>query len=736
MATYPPTVNQLPSIFNPDDFYKPQTGVGTLQEVLIQGNDANNLDIVNGGTFGCDALSTPFGFINSLDASVLGDISTTGLSINPNGTLRIKGATSKGSLIAGDGTNTIELPTATNGLFLKTNSATASGLEWGSGGGSGGVSSITAGLNIGVDNTIPSAPIIRVLNPLTSTLNLGTQNITGTNGYINFISGATSEAQMSALLGFLAYDAINPNIVSSLIKTGMTTKNATDTIVVNPTSITKSVGATPLAITSTTSPISITPLTGNDCDVVVSGAGKLNIQQSTAGGSLNPLCFLTNTNTTGSVALEVYKNKPTAGSSGDILFSQSVFGKDSINTKQEYSRITTTIRDPTSGSEDGSMEFYATSNNATQLMFQLNGVENDINCYRQLDMNGNNIKSSTTDLVLNSTTSSGNGDIRLTSKRSVFLTAGTTEGAIGAITTDGDMNFTANRLTGSNGSFNVVAGSNITLSTASATGTGQIVLSPKNTSNVLVNGVMRQEWVSGSDTSTIIYENDAPSLNSAINMNYTSTAGNMGTNIQNIPSIQRIVQSDGVLNRSAEYSPTKIVLSGDGGARTFNIENKVNANDNRMYLFNNQGGGIYTSSGIINANNASQLFLGWTNNANSKFTNITTSDNTTSSIVHSNTIDGNSFDITTNTDLNLISTKAGGVAQLVSPNGVEIRGDNSIVLNASNNAGGSITLSCNSTGDLLFNGANLESGSSGSNSGQHLRIKLNGTYYKIQLLND
>ena len=40
------------------------------------------------------------------------------------------------------------------------------------------------------------------------------------------------------------------------------------------------------------------------------------------------------------------------------------------------------------------------------------------------------------------------------------------------------------------------------------------------------------------------------------------------------------------------------------------------------------------------------------------------------------------------------------------------------------------------TGDLIFTGTNIESGTAGGNSGQHLRIKLNGTYYKIQLLND
>ena len=38
-----------------------------------------------------------------------------------------------------------------------------------------------AGLNIGVDNTIPTSPVVSLLAPLTSTLSLGTQSVTGTS---------------------------------------------------------------------------------------------------------------------------------------------------------------------------------------------------------------------------------------------------------------------------------------------------------------------------------------------------------------------------------------------------------------------------------------------------------------------------------------------------------------------------------------------------------------------------
>lgn len=47
---------------------------------------------------------------------------------------------------------------------------------------------------------------------------------------------------------------------------------------------------------------------------------------------------------------------------------------------------------------------------------------------------------------------------------------------------------------------------------------------------------------------------------------------------------------------------------------------------------------------------------------------------------------------------------------------------------------GHLIFSPNATvGDLIFNGTNIQSATSGGNSGQHLRIKLNGVYYKIAL---
>jgi hypothetical protein len=138
----------------------------------------------------------------------------------------------------------------------------------------------------------------------------------------------------------------------------------------------------------------------------------VSIVSDGVGGQINPLLKLTNNNATGSVAMEIYKNKPTAGVGGDVLFNQSVYGKDSGNAKQEYTRITHAIRDGTAGIEDGSIEMSCFVNGAVNTFLQINGNENQVNCLKQLDMVGNSITSSVGRLDL-ITTSGPGGDIRL-----------------------------------------------------------------------------------------------------------------------------------------------------------------------------------------------------------------------------------------------------------------------------------------------------------------------------------
>jgi hypothetical protein len=173
---------------------------------------------------------------------------------------------------------------------------------------------------------------------------------------------------------------------------------------------------------------------------------QLQLTSSTTGGQSNPILTLTNTNATGSVALEVFKDKPTAGVAGDVLFNQSVYGKDSFLNKQEYTRITHTLRDGTGGVEDGSIEFGCFVNGSFNNFLQINGNQNEVNCLKTLDMGSNNITTTTGDMTIQTTSSSGNGDLTITAKRELQLLS---------------------------------AGDDITISTASSTGAGDIDITGK-----------------------------------------------------------------------------------------------------------------------------------------------------------------------------------------------------------------------------------------------------------------
>lgn len=218
----------------------------TLAQTLFAGDDAGNQNIEN-------LLQIQTTNVVQ-QAQIGGHLTIGGTPSNPGsgGDLRIQGATLKGSILAGDGTSTVGIPVGVNGLVLTTNSAQATGLEWAVGGGGGGVASVAAGLNIGITGTAAN-PIVGVLNPLTSVLNLAGQNITGTTSAIiqTDINVALSQSQLDAG-GLDIFSTAAPGNTSQIAYTGFTSSAAGsgDTMVLSPTSLTKSVGTTQMGITN------------------------------------------------------------------------------------------------------------------------------------------------------------------------------------------------------------------------------------------------------------------------------------------------------------------------------------------------------------------------------------------------------------------------------------------------------------------------------------------------------
>ena len=143
----------------------------SLAQVLTAGDDAGNGNIEN-----LDILQTTN--VVQQDTSgqqflVIGGTITTPGS---GGDLRIQGATLKGSILAGNGTSTVGLPVGANGLVLKANSGAPLGVEWGTDASGGTVMAVNAGTNISITGTI-AQPIVNLQNPLSAQLNIGTQQI-------------------------------------------------------------------------------------------------------------------------------------------------------------------------------------------------------------------------------------------------------------------------------------------------------------------------------------------------------------------------------------------------------------------------------------------------------------------------------------------------------------------------------------------------------------------------------
>jgi len=114
--------------------------------------------------------------------------------------------------------------------------------------GSNGVASITPGSNIGVAGTA-SVPVVSLLSPLTSTLNVGTQNVQGTTSQITLTNGG-SQAVQQATTGFTSIDSTIATTKANVFKTSISIETNADKVSIQPTSILKTLGTTALSVGS------------------------------------------------------------------------------------------------------------------------------------------------------------------------------------------------------------------------------------------------------------------------------------------------------------------------------------------------------------------------------------------------------------------------------------------------------------------------------------------------------
>jgi hypothetical protein len=170
-----------------------QQGLGSVLQVNSSAfipNTTTKQDATDFDTLGCVKIETgTVGQGNNL-ALVIGEAGDT---------LQIKGATTKGSLLVGNGANTEEFaipvapaPVPPNGSVLILDSTQPLGVRWG--GESGPIATISAGNNIDILGTSAN-PIVQLQSPLTTELNMGFVAIrdavasTGTAGQVLSSSG-------------------------------------------------------------------------------------------------------------------------------------------------------------------------------------------------------------------------------------------------------------------------------------------------------------------------------------------------------------------------------------------------------------------------------------------------------------------------------------------------------------------------------------------------------------------
>ena len=94
--------------------------------------------------------------------------------------------------------------------------------------------------------------------------------------------------------------------------------------------------------------------------------------------------------------------------------------------RRTFGKIESTITTNTSPSNyDGALDFYSLINSNNQLVFRMNGADNENNSFRPLDLNGNTLKTSTGNLPIDATASIGGGQVTIAPKAGSNLAIGT-----------------------------------------------------------------------------------------------------------------------------------------------------------------------------------------------------------------------------------------------------------------------------------------------------------------------
>jgi hypothetical protein len=426
--------------------------------------------------------------------------------------------------------------------------------------------------------------------------------------------------------------------------------------------------------------------------------GKITINNASVGGIANPLLVLQNNNTTaGGSTIETYKNDLPTSTGGDVVGIWTASCNTNVG-KTEIARISQIAYGVGASNNDGGIILACKVNSslAPTNFLACNGGAGagEVQIFRPItNPNG--------DIALNATSSSGTGDILLTPKTTGYVRVSEDILTDSKITT----------LTG----YPINTGSSIDFI---ASPDYRFTIDPTKLElhyNNLINSQTTQQIFQDILTDEAYFKQTYIDY-----VNATTTT----TTLQNDNTHHRIRLEDITNNKS------------------ITIDNDFTINDNRLSFYVDDSSSIYSST-IINNDTIQQLSFSKITGTSGKFLQF--NNLSQGEIFFINNLDTNPLVIESNQDLNINSTKAGGFINLTSTSSIDITatGDNLVLRGGAvaqleaTGTGADVILKPETTaGDLVLEGANLEFASAGGNSGQHLRIKLNGTYYKIKLESD
>jgi hypothetical protein len=131
----------------------------------------------------------------------------------------------------------------------------------------------------------------------------------------------------------------------------------------------------------------------------------------------NPTLQIVNNNvSTASYPVVKFNKSTTSTQVGNVISAVSSWARDYTNTSLEWSRIQTKVENNSVGNQDATLSIFTIVNGTLSEVFNFNGGQNEINSFRPLDLNGNDLRSTTGNVIINSNISTGTGQVLIQTK--------------------------------------------------------------------------------------------------------------------------------------------------------------------------------------------------------------------------------------------------------------------------------------------------------------------------------